>query len=96
MTPPQLGKLCGDSNTVTFNVDTRSNVCRMHPTTVNASLHGAVDRQGWFLIPTETRLVEDLDRATLASPQYVIHEVSDLLIDFSSKHTSQCIPSDPC
>lgn len=80
----------------TFHVDTRSNlihrmlvipgcfVAHACPTTVNASLHGAFDRQGWFLIPTEVRLVEDLDRATLASPpQHLLHEVSRLLSIFS-------------
>jgi hypothetical protein len=63
---------------------------------VNASLHGAFDKQGWILVPTEVMLVEDLDRATLVCPpQHVIHEVSSLVFIyfFTSKLTVHYLSS---
>jgi len=105
---PQLDKLefvLGFKH-LTFNVGMRSKLIHPSPLllgcfiahacpTVNASLHGAFNRQGWFLVLAEAWLVESLDRDTIPSPsQHVIHEISSLLLNFSSKHTSHCLTSD--
>jgi hypothetical protein len=72
-----------------MNVDTRYNLIhraskpspRLSVTdprniTVNAVLHGAFDRNGWFLLPVDIEILEELRRFTRnPRPTFIIHEV---------------------
>jgi hypothetical protein len=72
-----------------MNVDTRYNLIHRTPkpslrrsvtdssnTTVNAELHGAFDRNGWFLLPIDVEILEELRNVTRNPPlKFMIHEV---------------------